>query len=161
PTAELSEFLQPPQQEGELGRLGKYRILKVLGAGGMGVVYRAEDSVLKRPVAIKALLPGMNASKAARDRFLREAQSSAQLQHDNIVTVYEADEVNNVQFLAMQLLQGEPLDERLARETTLPLDEVLRIGREAAEGLAAAHERGMVHRDIKPANLFLEAPKGR
>jgi serine/threonine protein kinase len=160
-STELTDFLEPAQGLDELGRLGKYRVLKVLGAGGMGVVYEAEDSVLKRPVALKALLPGMSASKAARDRFLREAQSSAMLQHDNVVTIYDVNEANNVPFLAMQLLQGEALDARLTRETALPLDEVLRIGRETAEGLAAAHERNMIHRDIKPANLFLEAPKGR
>ncbi len=159
--AELTKFLQPPQQPDELGRLGKYRVIKVLGAGGMGVVFEAEDSVLKRRVALKALLPGICSSADARERFLREAQSSAALQHDNVVTVHDVSEANDVPFLAMQLLQGEALDTRLAREPILPMSEVLRIGREAAEGLAAAHERGMVHRDIKPANLFLEAPKGR
>ncbi len=161
PTYELTRFLQPAQAPGELGRLGKYRIVKILGAGGMGVVFQAEDTALKRSVALKALLPSMNSSKLARDRFLREAQSSAALQHENVVTVYEVNEANDVPFLALQLLKGEGLDARLTREGTLPLDDVLRIGQETAEGLAAAHELGLIHRDIKPANLFLVAPKGR
>jgi serine/threonine protein kinase len=159
--AELTELLEPAQDSGELGRLGKYRILKVLGAGGMGVVYLAEDSVLRRSVALKALRPGLTTNLTARDRFLREARSSAALNHDNVVTLYEVGESHNLPFLAMQFLQGEALDVRLKREKSLPLDEVLRIGRETAEGLAAAHGLGLIHRDIKPANLFLEAPRGR
>jgi hypothetical protein len=160
PTAELTEFLDPPKEVDEIGRLGKYRVLNILGAGGMGVVFRAEDPVLKRQVALKALLPGMASSPSHRGRFLREAQAAAALQHDNVVTIYQVED-GTVPYLAMQLLEGEPLDERLTRETTLPIDDVIRIGRETAEGLSAAHERGMVHRDIKPANLFLESPKGR
>ncbi len=161
PHANLTAFLDPPRGPNELGRLGKYRVLSILGAGGMGVVYAGEDTSLKRPVALKALRPELNANNTARERFLREAQATAGLEHDNVIRIYEVGETNSVPFMAMQLLKGETLDVRLAREGRLPVDEVIRIGRETAEGLVAAHEVGLVHRDIKPANLFLEKPKGR
>ena len=157
----LIDFLEPARRPDELGRLGKYRVLSVLGAGGMGIVYAGEDTSLKRPVALKALRPELNANITARERFLREAQATAGLEHDNIIRIYEVGETNGVPFMAMQLLKGETLDARLARAGRLAVDEVIRIGRETAEGLDAAHERGLVHRDIKPANLFLEKPKGR
>src|SRR5262249_39032557 len=152
----LTDLLGPPQADDELGRLGKYRILKVLGHGGMGVVYQAEDPELKRMVAIKAMLPGQAASANAGQRFLREAQAMAAIKHDHIVTIYQVDRARGVPFLAMEFLKGEPLAERLEREAKMPVAEVLRIGREIAQGLAAAHEHGLIHRDIKPANIWLE-----
>jgi serine/threonine protein kinase len=120
----LTEFLSPPQTDDELGRLGKYRILKVLGHGGMGVVFRAEDPKLKRAVAIKAMLPALAASASAGKRFLREAQAMAAVKHDHVVTIYDVDEQRGVPFLAMELLEGETLEQRLEREGTLPLAEV-------------------------------------
>jgi serine/threonine protein kinase len=150
-------FLAPPQQPDEIGRLGPYRILRVLGEGGMGVVFQAEDATLERLVALKVLKPEGGASKPARERFLQEAKAAASLQHDHIVTIYQVGEEWGVPFLAMQFLQGESLETRLQHEGRLPAAEVLRIGRETAEGLAAAHERGLIHRDIKPANLWLES----
>lgn len=158
---ELYDFLAPAEQPDEIGRLGSYRILKVLGAGGMGVVYKAEDPQLQRLVALKAMLPSLGASESARKRFLREARTAASIGHDHIVHIYQVGEDRSVPFMAMQFLEGEPLDERLKREERLPLKEVLRIGRETAEGLAAAHAKGLVHRDIKPANLWLEGQRGR
>ncbi len=158
---ELTTFLAPPQAKGELGRLGKYRVLEVLGHGGMGVVYRAEDPQLKRVVALKAMLPGLAAAHGAGPRFLREAQAMAALKHDHVVTIYQVDEARGIPFLAMEFLEGEPLEARLRRDARLPLSEVLRIGREVAEGLAAAHARGLIHRDIKPGNVWLEGPHGR
>jgi predicted Ser/Thr protein kinase len=158
---ELVDFLAPPQGEGEIGRLGPYRILKVLGAGGMGVVYQGEDPHLERAVALKAMLPSLGASPSARERFLREARSAAKVKHDHVVTIYQVGEDNGVPFLAMEFLEGEPLDERLKREAKLPLAEVLRIGREITAGLQAAHEKGLIHRDIKPANIWLEGKQGR
>jgi serine/threonine protein kinase len=157
----LTEFLAPSQAVDELGRLGKYRVLKVLGHGGMGVVFKAEDPKLKRSVAIKAMLPTLAASASAGKRFLREAQAMAAVKHDHIVTIYQVDEERGIPFLAMEFLSGEPLDERLDREGKLPLAEVLRIGREIAEGLEAAHATGLIHRDVKPANVWLEAPRDR
>jgi serine/threonine protein kinase len=158
---ELRDFLAPPQDVDEIGRLGSYRILKVLGAGGMGVVYQAEDMMLKRRVALKAMLPALATSSSSRQRFLREAQAAAAIEHEHIVTIYQVGEDRGVPYLAMPLLQGEPLDRRLEREPILPLADTLRIGREIAEGLAAAHERGLIHRDVKPGNVWLESPQGR
>ncbi len=156
----LTDVLAPPQQPDEIGRLGMYRVLKVLGAGGMGVVYKAEDPGLKRFVAIKAMLPAIAASTSAKKRFQREAQAAAAIKHVNIVTIHQVSEDRGVPFLAMEFLEGESLDDRLQRETRLPMAEVIRIGREMAEGMAAAHERGLIHRDIKPANTWLEGKKG-
>jgi serine/threonine protein kinase len=155
------EFLAPPQSDDELGRLGKYRILSILGRGGMGVVFKAEDPVLRRIVAIKVLRPMLAASASAGQRFLREAQAMAAVEHDHIVRIYQVDEERGLPFLAMELLKGESLHERLKREERLPLPEVVRVGREVAEALAAAHATGLTHRDVKPANVWLEAPKGR
>ncbi len=155
--AELTDFLAPAQADDELGRLGGYRILKILGHGGMGVVFQGEDPKLGRQVAIKAMLPHLANSKSSQQRFLREARAAAGLEHDHIVHINHVAEDRGVPFIVMPLLQGESLDNRLKREQRLPLAEVLRIGRETAAGLAAAHERGLIHRDIKPANLWLEA----
>jgi hypothetical protein len=159
--ASLIDFLAPPEAKDELGRLGKYRILQVLGHGGMGVVYRAEDPKLKRTVAIKAMLPTLAASASAGKRFLREAEAMAGVEHDHIVRIYQIDEERGVPFLAMEFLKGESLDSRLRNEKPVPLGEVLRIGREIGEGLAAAHATGLIHRDIKPGNIWLEAPRNR
>jgi serine/threonine protein kinase/Leucine-rich repeat (LRR) protein len=158
---EFCECLAPAQAPDELGRLGPYRVLQVLGAGGMGVVFRAEDPQLKRPVALKAMLPTLGASESARKRFLREAQAAAAISHDNIVHIYQVGEDRGVPFMAMQFLDGESLEARLKRERRLPTAEVVRIGRETAEGLASAHERGLIHRDVKPANLWLAGANRR
>ncbi len=153
-------FLSPPVEADELGRLGPYRVLKELGRGGMGAVYLAEDPLLKRRVALKVMLPHV-AGDAARARFLREARAVAALKHDHVVTVYQAGEENDVPFLAMELLAGKTLDDWLRPDRRATPTQVLAIGRQIAEGLAAAHAAGLVHRDVKPANVWLEAPKGR
>jgi serine/threonine protein kinase len=164
----LTDFLAPPQAPGELGRLGGFRILKVLGHGGMGVVFQGEDPRLRRQVAIKAMLPYLAGSRSAHERFLREARAAAALEHDHIVPILQVGEEGGAPFIVMPFLKGEPLDQRLQRHEAglstpgcLPTREVLRVGREIAVGLAAAHARGLVHRDIKPANVWLEAPGGR
>ncbi len=149
-------FLAPAQQADELGRLGPYRILKVLGEGGMGMVFQAKDSTLERLVALKVMKPESCSNEVSRKRFLQEARAAASIQHDHIVTIYQVGEDNGVPYLAMQFLLGESLDSRLRREGRLPLTEIVRIGREVAEGLSAAHARGLIHRDIKPANIWLE-----
>jgi predicted Ser/Thr protein kinase len=148
--------LGPPQDEGELGRLDGYRILKVLGRGGMGIVFEAEDVRLCRSVALKMMLPEVATRPEARGRFLREARAAAAVKHDHVVIIYQVGEDRGIPYLAMEFLEGEPLDRRLEREKRLPLAEVLRIGRETAEGLAAAHEKKLIHRDIKPANIWLD-----
>jgi formylglycine-generating enzyme required for sulfatase activity len=150
------DFLAPPEQADELGRLGPYRVLQVLGAGGMGVVFRALDPDLQRPVALKAMLPALAGDPGARERFFREARAAASLKHPHIVSIYQVGQDRDVPFLAMEFLDGESLEARMKRVPRLPVAEVLRIGREIAEGLAAAHDAGVIHRDIKPANIWLE-----
>jgi serine/threonine protein kinase len=159
--ADHTTLLAPPQRPDELGRLGKYRVLKVLGSGGMGVVFLAEDVEHQRQVALKTMLPEAAANERSRKRFVREARATQAFEHEHIVTIYQVGEDRGAPFLAMQFLQGESLHERLGREGTLPIPEVLRIGREVAEGLAAAHARGLIHRDIKPANIWLEGQAGQ
>jgi formylglycine-generating enzyme required for sulfatase activity len=154
-------FLGPAQGSDELGRLGGYRLLRVLGRGGMGLVFAAEDVLMRRCVALKVMLPEVAKQPQARERFLREARAAGKLSHDHIIPVYHVGEDNGVPFLVMPLLKGETLEGRLRRERRLPLVEVVRLGREMAEGLAAAHADGLIHRDVKPANVWLEAPNGR
>ena len=125
----------------------------------MGIVFLAEDPQLQRRVALKVLRPMLASNTAARQRFLREARAAAAIEHDHIVTIYQVGEDRGVPFLAMQFLKGESLEARLHRDGALPVPEVLRIGREVAAGLAAAHEHGLIHRDIKPANIWLETTR--
>lgn len=158
-SAEL-DFLSPPQQSDEIGRLGAYRILKVLGKGGMGMVFLADDPELDRKVALKVMLPNIAANPSAKQRFLREARAAAKLRNDHIVTIFQVSEDHGVPFLAMELLDGMPLDALLQSGPQLTLPQILRIGREIAQGLAVAHEKGLVHRDIKPANLWLDRAHG-
>ena len=160
PTTGL-EGLAPATLPDELGRLATYRVLRVLGSGGMGIVFQAEDLQLRRPVALKVMNSVVAANPLARKRFQREAQLAAAVTHDNIVSIFQVGEDRGIPFLAMPLLVGESLEERLRRVGELPVADVLRIGREIAEGLAAAHQRGLIHRDIKPANVFLESGTDR
>jgi formylglycine-generating enzyme required for sulfatase activity/serine/threonine protein kinase len=149
------DFLAP-DDAGGLGRLGPYRVLEVLGHGGMGIVFLAEDPALHRQVALKVMLPDMAQKAAARERFLREARATAQIEHDHIVTIYQVGEDRGIPYLAMQLLRGMSLEDWLRQGNRPTIRQAARIAREAALGLAAAHARGLIHRDIKPANLWLE-----
>jgi serine/threonine protein kinase len=163
---DLKHILSPPQGADEIGRLGPYRVLRVLGAGGMGLVLLAEDPKLRRLTALKVMKPAMAVHPTARERFLREARATAQVRDDHIVTIYQVDEENDVPFLAMELLEGETLADYLQRAGSsgrpfLPSSEVVRISAEIAAGLAAAHEKGLIHRDIKPSNIWLEKQGGR
>jgi len=156
---------ESPQTDGEVGRWGPYRLLRLLGAGGMGLVYLAEDTILRRPVALKLLRPYLARLPRARDGFLSEARAMAAIKHDSIVTVFQIGEMptvsgESVPFLAMESLEGESLADWLRREGPLPAAWAARLGQQAAEGLALAHARGVIHRDIKPGNLWLEAPRG-
>ena|GEM_PF-6220475 len=153
-------FLQPSDDPREIAKLGSYGILRILGKGGMGMVLLAHDKMLDRQVAIKLMLPEV-ATPQNRDRFFREARATAALQHDHIVPIFQIGDENGFPYLVMPYLQGEALDRRLARERKPPVKETMRIVRETAMGLMAAHAKGMIHRDIKPANLWLEAPRGR
>ena len=136
------DFLAPPESPEEIGRLGNYRVLEVLGIGGMGVVFRAEDPQLKRHVALKAMKPVVAASRSAKDRFIREAQATAAIEHDNIVHIYQVGQDRGVPFIAMQFLRGESLQKRLDRKQQVSPREAVRIAREVAAGLSAAHEHG-------------------
>ncbi|MFO0805638.1 MAG: protein kinase [Gemmataceae bacterium] len=161
PTASLDlSFLAAAQQPDEIGRLAKYRILSVLGHGGMGLVFRAEDPALRRQVAIKVMLPRFATDAHARARFIREAQAQAAVEHDHIVPIFGVNE-GEPPFIVMPLLKGMTLADALKANAKPPLHAIVRIGREIAEGLAAAHESGLIHRDIKPANIWLEGSKLR
>jgi WD40 repeat protein/serine/threonine protein kinase len=153
--------LRPPQEPGELGRLGPFRVIKLLGSGGMGTVYQAIDTQLGRSVALKVMPARPTDCERAQARFLREARTAAALEHDNVVAIFQVGEDNGVSYLAMPLLHGQTLAERLKQSPRLAEAECLRIGREIAEGLAAAHARGLIHRDVKPGNIWLEEGTGR
>jgi serine/threonine protein kinase len=150
------DFLQPSPRPDSLGRLGHYEALQVLGRGEFGIVFRAFDVQLQRVVAIKVLAPQLAATSLARKRFLREARSSAMVRHENVVNVYAVEE-QPLPYLVMELVPGETLHQRLDRIGPLEPAEVVRIGRQITEGLAAAHATGLIHRDIKPANILIEA----
>ena len=155
-------FLAPAQAQDELGRLGRFRILKVLGKGGMGMVFKAEDPVLERVVAVKVMLPEFAKKATAKERFLREARAAASIDHEHVIAILHVDEDRGVPFIAMTFLKGMSLDDWLKRKGPVTVPQILRIGREIARGLAAAHQQGVIHRDIKPANLWLDSTtKGR
>ena len=148
--------MSPPPGARRPGSLvaGRYRIIGAAGEGGMGIVYRARDTKLRRTVALKFLPSAIALDAEAKRRFLREAQAAAILDHPNICPVYEVDESGGEMFLTMAFIEGRSLKERIA-EGRLPLIEALTIAVQVAEGLKAAHERGVVHRDVKPPNIML------
>jgi tRNA A-37 threonylcarbamoyl transferase component Bud32 len=150
------EHLEPADEPNVLGRLGGYDVLEVIGHGGMGVVLKGFDRELKRYVAIKVLAPHLAHSAQAKKRFVREAQAAAAVVHAHVMAIHQVQPHGRLPFLVMPLVAGESLAERLAAQGALELKEILRIGMQAAAGLAAAHEQGLVHRDVKPANILLE-----
>lgn len=160
-TVEILTRFAPTDVEGELGRLGCFRIQQLLGRGGMGAVFQAVDESLDRFVALKVLLRRHAEHKTARDRFLREAKAMAAVRHDHVVTVYQVGEFDGVQFIAQELLVGATLDSHLLDGSRFSVAETVRIAGEIARGLAAAHAKGLIHRDVKPSNLWLEEKTGR
>jgi eukaryotic-like serine/threonine-protein kinase len=150
------DFLSPPEEPGNLGRLGHYEVMEVIGRGGMGVVLKGFDTVLRRVVAIKVLAPHLATTSAARKRFEREGQAAAAIDHEHVVAIYAVDKTTGgLPYIVMEYVAGVSLQDRLDRTGPMELREILRIGLQTARGLAAAHSQGLVHRDIKPANILL------
>lgn len=133
-----------------------YLLIRLIGRGGMGEVWEALDNRLNRRVAIKLMRPELATSEKARERFLRESRAQAAIRHPHVSVIHTVGEYG-VPYFVMPLLKGESLGTRLYRQPLLPIPEVVRIGREMAEGLAAAHQVGLIHRDVKPGNVWLEA----
>ena len=133
---------------------GKYKIIEVLGRGGMGIVYKAEDTKLKRIVALKFLPPELIQNEEAKERFVLEAQAAAALSHPNICTIHEIDEEEGKSFIAMECVEGQTLRAKIEKGP-LELDEALDIAIQVAEGLEAAHKKGIIHRDVKSANIMV------
>ena len=138
-----------------------YELDREIGRGGFGIVYRAKDRRLKRTVAIKILPPELAFRSEIKTRFLREAETAAQLSHPNIVPIYSVDEAEGIVFFVMAYISGDNLAKRLHDRGVLPIEETRRIIRDVADALAYAHERGVVHRDIKPDNILLDEEHGR
>ncbi|XZE54089.1 protein kinase domain-containing protein [Planctomycetaceae bacterium SH139] len=139
-----------------LGRIGRYDVERLIGSGGMGVVFKAHDTELNRPVAIKLLAPYLATGQRARDRFSREARAAAAVVDDHVVPIHNVETAGEHPFLVMKYIAGGSLQQRLDREGPLETCEVLRLGTQIAKGLAAAHAQGLIHRDVKPANILLD-----
>lgn len=148
-------YLLPSTTPGSLGKLGHYDILEVLGHGGFGTVFKAFDEKLHRIVAIKVMSPMLAATSPPRKRFLREARSAAAIKHENVVQVYAVEE-QPLPYLVMEYIEGETLQQYMERTGPLEPTLVLRIARQIASGLEAAHAQGLIHRDVKPGNILVE-----
>ena len=148
-------FLEASSKPDSIGRLAHYEIQEVIGRGAFGIVLKAFDGKLHRVVAIKVLAPEMAATSPARKRFLREARSSAAVRHENVVSIYAVED-QPIPYLVMEYIPGQTLQQRLDGTGPLRFEDVLRIGKQIADGLAAAHDQQLIHRDIKPGNILLE-----
>ena len=150
------DFLEPASHPELLGRIGRFDVERVIGSGGMGVVFKAHDGELHRSVAVKVLAPHLAHSAAARKRFAREAQAAAAVIHPNVIPIHNVESDGKLPYLVMQYVAGESLQMRVDRLGPLPITDVLRIAQQTAAGLTAAHSQGLIHRDVKPANILLE-----
>ena len=158
----MTSAAEDPLRERVATALGdRYALEEELGRGGSAVVYVARDVRLRRRVALKVLPPELAFRAGVRERFLREAQTAAQLSHPNVVPIYAADDTQGVAWLAMALVEGETLGRYMARVGPAPVDEARRILAQVADALAYAHARGVVHRDVKPDNVLLDRESGR
>ncbi|MEM9410124.1 MAG: serine/threonine-protein kinase, partial [Planctomycetota bacterium] len=144
-----------------LGRIGTFSVEQMIGQGGMGIVYKGFDSELNRPVAIKVLAEHLSNNGVARQRFAREARAAAAVIHPNVVPIYSVNSSAQRPFIVMALVPGLSLQAYVQKHGPMPVKEVVRIGKQIASGLAAAHREGLVHRDIKPANILLESDVSR
>tara|TARA_R110002111_G_scaffold262848_1_gene341751 strand:- start:3211 stop:7506 length:4296 start_codon:yes stop_codon:yes gene_type:complete len=153
-------FLEPAKVSGSLGSLGHYDIQELIGRGGCGIVFKAFDQRLHRIVAIKVMTPAMAATSPARKRFLREARATAAIRHENVVNIYAVEEAP-LPFLVMEYIDSKTLQEVLDETGPLDLQTILRFGQMIANGLEAAHLKGLIHRDIKPANILIESGTGQ
>jgi eukaryotic-like serine/threonine-protein kinase len=159
----VGSLLQPAQVPDTLGRLGDYDVTEVLGRGGMGLVLKANDAELKRPVAIKVLARELAGDPVARQRFAREARAAAAVRHPNVIAIHAVSEADGLPYLVMEYAPGGSLQDYLDFHGRPPWRDAARLGAEIAAGLVAAHERGLIHRDIKPSNVLLQtewAPPG-
>ena len=154
---EATNLLKPGERSDQLGTLGRYEVLEIIGKGGMGIVYKALDPTLQRSVALKVMTSDLAKDRDACERFLREARIAASLEHDNIVPIYDVGTNDETLFLAMPLLKGANLKTYWNDKKSLTAFEVFDIGCQIASGLAAAHEHGLIHRDIKPGNIWIES----
>jgi eukaryotic-like serine/threonine-protein kinase len=150
-------LLEPASEPAHLGRLGPYDILGVVGRGGMGIVFQARDRSLDRLVAIKVLTPGLASTAAARRRFAREAKAAAAVVNEHVVAIHAVDTtLQGVPYLVMQYVDGKSVQDLIDQGEPPQVRQILRIGMQAAQALAAAHAQGLIHRDVKPANILLE-----
>lgn len=155
------EFLEPTDHPGALGKLGEYEIVSIIGRGGMGIVLKGYQPELARYVAVKVMAPHLASSGAARQRFVREARAAAAILHPHVMPIHSVCTSGRLPYLIMPFLACESLQERLDQRGALELTEILRIGMQTAQGLAASHAQGLVHRDVKPANILLETTVDR
>ncbi len=153
---QVTALLSPSDDPEMLGRIAGYEVCGVIGAGGMGVVFKAFDRSLDRMVAIKVMAPHLASSGPARKRFARESKAAAAVLHPNVVAIHGVSHTAQLPYLVMPYIRGRSLQARIDREGPLPVLSCLRVAAQVAAGLAAAHDQGLVHRDIKPANILLE-----
>ncbi|TWU44751.1 Serine/threonine-protein kinase PknB [Rubripirellula tenax] len=161
-TPGLSKKLKPSERSGTLGRFGSFEVLRLLGSGGMGAVYEATSSEYPQPIAIKVLLPHASRDKQSRARFLREAKHLSVIDHENVVRILAAHEIEKTPCIVMERVLGRSLQLTIDQDgSPLNGESLQRIALQTAKALLAAHERGILHRDVKPANIMLEDGTGR
>jgi serine/threonine-protein kinase len=161
PRGDLAALLDPPSHPELLGQLNQFEIERVIGHGGMGVVFKGFDRELHRPVAIKLMSPHLAHSATARRRFEREARAAAAVVHPNVIPIHGVSQSKDRPFIVMQFIAGKSLQAHVEHHGPLDTKDVVRIGMQIAAGLGAAHQQGLIHRDIKPANILLEQDVSR